>query len=174
MSPWTLLAGLVLAISLFGGGYYKGNQAGINAEKVRTQGIIDGYNLQIAEQKAEANKQYRDAADQALKDQRKNELLTNELEKAHVQNQRDTNRLRDAYAAYSLRFHAEEDSGRGDSDHGAEGGKASAAGNATPAYCVVSREVDAALKSIAYDCDSLRDDYRLLYDWAHAEEATPN
>jgi hypothetical protein len=169
MNPWIIIAGLLLAISLFGGGYYKGNQAGVNAEKVRTQGIIDGYNIQIADQKAEANKQYRDAADQALKDQRANELLTTELEKAHVQNQHDTNRLRDVYAAYSLRFRAEEDARRRDSPVGAESGQASAAGDPAPAYCVVSREIDAALKSIAYDCDSLRDDYTLLYEWAHAE-----
>jgi hypothetical protein len=168
MNPWTLLAGLVLAIALFAGGYYKGNQAGINAEKVRTQGIIDGYNQQIAEQKAEASKKAIEQREEviALMDER--DKFKKQLGEKHVENQVITNRLYDAYAAYGLRFRTESTSvGCGSGSGSGEGAEGRAASDETTTIVQLPDEITRNLRQLVRDADELNDDYKLCYGYVN-------
>jgi hypothetical protein len=172
MSPWTLLAGLVLAISLFGGGYYKGNQAGINAEKVRTQGIIDGYNLQIAEQKAAAASKAIDQRDQVIVLQAERDKFKKQLGEQHVKNQDLTNSLHDAYSAYSLRFRAEpENTGCGHGSGSCESTQGAGAGDAGATVVQLPDALTRDLRQLVKDADALNDDYKLCY--GYVQEVVP-
>lgn len=167
MNPYLIIAALVALAAAGAGGFYEGRVTGINSQKVADQGQFDATNAALTKQKADAAVILAQAnADNLALMQARDTLKTN-LEKAHAAAQIATDAVRTQLAGSSLRF-AVPSAGRGEGGAGAQSPGSDPAGNASPAYCVVSAETDAALKAIAYDADTLRDDYTLLYNWAHS------
>jgi hypothetical protein len=182
MNPWAIIVVLVLLASYFGG-HHQGYKAGVNEQSVadqklinaansRTQGIIDGYNQQIAEQKATAASKAIDQRDQVIALQAERDKFKNQLGEQHVKNQDATNRLHDVYAAYSLRFRAEpESTGCGYGAGPCESAEGSSARNATAAVVQLPTALAADLRRLAKDADELNDDYKLCY--GYAQEVAP-
>lgn len=182
MNPWIILAGLLLAISLYGGGYYKGHHAGVNEQKVenqkdlkaandRTQGIIDGYELQRDRQTAEANARYRKSQLDVIAALVERDAFKTRLGEEHVKNQTLTNRLGDAYAAYGLRFTVPAEDARPWCGSGpAEGSGKDGAGHAATATVQLPDPIARDLRKLAKDADELNDDYKLCYGYAKPVE----
>jgi hypothetical protein len=167
MNPWTILAGLLLAISLFGGGYYKGHVAGVNEQKVANQKAIDEINAKIAEQKAIANQKAIEQRDQVIALQVERDKFKKQLGEQHVKNQELTDRNADLLAAYSLRFRADIASAGGGAGAGSgEGAGGGAAGDATSAIIQLPAALEADLRRLVKDADDLNDDYKLCYGYA--------
>lgn len=163
-----LLAAIVVSVkSYIDGVDARGYARGVAEQKATDQKEFDRINKALAEQKAEANKLFAQKSAEVLALMQERAQLNQRLETQHAENQAATAALRDKYAGVGLRFRATEAPGRGDGGGSTTGAQANPAGHSTAPVCVVSREVDADLKSIAYDADTLRDDYKLLYEWAH-------
>lgn len=167
LNPWVLLGGLLLVLSLCAGSAYEGHKIGVNAQKAEDQQQFDAINQKLAEQKAAAAQQYRDKQAGIIARQHDQEVFKANLEKEHVKNQDTSNRLRDAYAAYGLRFRAAESAGSGDSDRCPEGPGAGCAGNASAAIVQLPEALTRNLRQLAYDADRLNDDYRLCYGYVN-------
>lgn len=150
------------------GSAWEGHSIGVNSQKAEDQKQFDTINANITKQKAQA------AAD-LLQSAKDNVLLANQRDQLaatlgaqHAQNVQLTNDNRSLLAdAGRLRF-AGQASGSGSGGQSAATGSAATAGNANPAACVLSDAASQSLKQIVFDADTLRDDYKLLYDWAHA------
>lgn len=167
MNPWAIVVALILAVSLWFGGYFSGKSAGINIQKVADQAQLDDINQKLADQKAEANKKYREQQSTIIALQHEREIFKTKLEKEHVKNQDTTNRLRDAYAAYGLRFRAAEDSGCGAGAGCAEGTGTGGSGDAGAKVVQLPEAIARNLRQLAFDADQLNDDYRLCYGYAN-------
>ncbi len=154
-------------VSIVGSGWWVYG-AGQAAQSKTDQTAFDKVNAGLTAQARQANKLIQDAQAniEALATER--DALKTKLEIDHANYQTSNDALRSKYSAISLRFAAAKDSGGRVSCGDAMPGNANAPSDAGTPYCIVSTEVDAALKTIAYDCDSLRGDYTLLYEWAHA------
>jgi hypothetical protein len=177
MNPWMIIGVLAMLAGSWFGGHHQGYKVGVNEQKVadqktidaanaRTQGIIDGYNIQIVEQKADANLKYRKAQADVIEALAERDTFKTKLGEEHVKNQDLTNRLRDAYAAYGLRFAVPAEDAR----HWCGGGGAEAAGlktsgDAPPAVIQLPEALARNLRQFAYDADELNDDYKLCYGY---------
>lgn len=180
-SPWTIVAGLLLAISLVGGGYYKGHKNGANEQAAndqklitaandRMQGIIDGYNIQIADQKAIATKKAIEQRDQVIALQTEREKFKKQLGEQHVKNQDLTNSLHRVYSAYSLRFRVEpESAGCGYGAGSCEGAEGRSSGNACASIVQLPEALTRDLRQLAKDADELNDDYKLCHGFSNGE-----
>lgn len=171
INPWSILAAVLIAVSLFAGGYYKGNKDGMNAEMVRTQGIVDGYNLQVSQQKAAAASKAIDQRDKVIALQVERDRFKNQLGEQHVRNQELTNRLRDTLDAYGLRFRAAEGSGCGNSAGSTGSAERSPAGDAAAQVVQLPDALARNLRQLVKDADELNDDYKLCY--GYAQEVAP-
>jgi hypothetical protein len=178
MNPWFLFAALLAAAGSWFGGHHQGYKAGVDAQAVadqktlaaaneRTQGIIDGYNVQIQEQQAVASQKARKQRDEVIALQHEREVLKQKLGEQHVKNQDVTNRLRDAYAAYGLRFRAEQGAVGGCSAGSGEGAGAGSTGNAAAAFVQLPEAIARDLRQLVYDADQLNDDYGLCYGYVY-------
>ena len=167
MNPYTILGGiLVWGASLAGAGWWA-HGVGVNAQKVADQAIFDRYETASREQETAANNLLHQKEQELIELVLDREALTNQLEKTHASAQRTTNALRGELAGERLRFAAREDS------CGKSGGSTSRAGpdsasNPAPALVELPAEIEGRLRELAYDADTLRDDYALLYGWSHA------
>ena len=167
MSPWNIILAIIIVGVLCAGSAYEGHKVGVNSQKVADQAQFDKYNSDIAAQKAQASAELASANTEVIAQKTKSDKLTHDLEVAHETDTQNTNRIHNLSMAYSLRFASAENSGRGDGSADAKAGTGDAAGDTGAAVCQLSDEASKSLDSIAYDADTLRDDYALLYKWAH-------
>ena len=167
INPYTILGGVLLLIAVAVGGYSFGHKYGTATQAATDQKTFDSINAQLTKQKADANAlmQGKQAEIIALQTERDN--FKTQLEAQYAQNRKATESLRGQLASVKLRFAAAKNTGSGTNGSSTVSGTSNAAGNAATTYCVVSDTVDATLKSIVHDADTLRDDYTLLYNWAH-------
>lgn len=170
MSP-AIIKVLIFAALMIGAavaGDQFGHRRGVNEQKVEDQIQFDTINAQRAAQKVTANALYRGAQAEIITLQEARANLHNQLGTEHAANQTATNNLRRELSSVRLHFAAQQGAGGYWPDGpGTTSPTPNPAGDASPAVCVVSREVDEALKAIVYDADSLRDDYTLLYNYVH-------
>lgn len=167
-NPWVLL-GLLLGFLVVGAsGYAVGKSHGVTAQKVEDQRAIDSINKQLSDQKTEAAAILKRSNDdlQAARDER--DGIKDQMEKQHVKDQSVTNALRDKYAGLSLRF-VTKTPGCGSSGADTVPQAGGAASNTSTAVVQLPDTLARDLRQSAAACDSLKDDYKLLYDWAHAQ-----
>lgn len=179
MNPWTIVVALLLAISLAGGGYYKGHKNGMNEQAVadqklitaanqRAQGIIDGYNKQIADQKATANQMAMSQREEVIALQAERDKFKSQLGAKHAENQTLTRRLADAYAAYGLRFRTTIESGWcGDGAGVRQDSQGQSAGAPGTAVIQLPEALTRNLRQLVREADELNDDYKLCYGYVN-------
>ena len=153
----------------------KGYVRGIDAQKAIDQPVFDRINTDLAEQKSSAEKLFRELANKVLAETARADAFKNDLEKARAINRNLTNDTARQLAGVRLRFAAESSSPTSASCR--SGGTSPGSSQAAPASdtatpsCVLSGAVEAAIKLIVFDADTLRDDYKLLYEWVNRENA---
>jgi len=164
MNQYIIIA-LVWAGSLFSVGVWQ-HGAGVDSQKVADQVEFDRINAGIAEQKAQANAAYRLVQEHNILVMKERDTLKTKLQQEQLTNAKAINDLRTRYANVGLRY-VTKDARLGDSGNSAMLGTGSAAGNVFAETRELPAAITASLRSIAYDCDALNVDYRLLYDWVH-------
>jgi hypothetical protein len=185
MNPWVIIGVLAMLIGSYLGGHHQGYKAGsdqqavndqkeITAANRRTQGIIDGYNIQIADQKATAVSKAIDQRDQVIALQAERDKFKSQLGAEHVKNQDTTRRLSAAYAAYSLRFKPDIGTGSGHCAGPGESAQGGAASDAHPEVVQLPATLTNDLRQLVEDADELNDDYKLCYGYANSiTDGTP-
>jgi hypothetical protein len=179
MNPWFIFGGLLSLFIAFGAGHHQGHKTGVNAQKVasqeaidtankRTQGIIDGYNIQIAEQKAIATTKAIAQRDEVIALQAERDKFKSQLGAEHVKNQDTTRRLSAAYAAYSLRFKPDVGTGAWNSSGPGESTQGGAACDAAPEVVQLPAALTDDIRQLVEDADELNDDYKLCYGYANS------
>lgn len=163
MNPLALRAigALILVALLVGVGY----KIGCNAQAVEDQAEFDRINKLLTEQKDEASAKLKKANDDIATRRIEIDHLTAKLGEQHEQNRQLTDRNRTALDALKLRWRAE-NPGTWDRGGNAQTDSSGAASNPAAAFCQLPDAVDRGIKTIVYQCDGLRDDYKLLYDWS--------
>ena len=168
MNPWLILgAGLILIATHTAVGVWQ-NGAGVDSQAVKDQAQFDDINKRISDQNTEANAKYRQAQQEVIDLVVERDTLKTKLEADRASNRKVTDDLRVKYSGLQLRFRAAETARPGCSGGGTESPPSGTPSNPSPAECVVSGEVTADLRAIAFDADTLTDDYKLLYEWAHS------
>ena len=160
-----LIIAIAWALSLAVVGAWQ-RQDGKTAQKVEDQAQIDKTNADIANQKAEANALYVAAVEAKDKAEKERAAIKLTLEKERQSNVQAINDLHAKYAGVSLRYSVK-DSGLGASGSCAMPGTGSAAGNVRTSEMELPAAITASLRAIAYDCDALNVEYRVLYEWAN-------
>jgi hypothetical protein len=169
VNPWVIL-GFVIALATTNlGSYFYGMGIGKDKQAVADQVQFDEINQKLTDQKAEANAKYRDAQGSIIALQEQRDKFKNQLGEQHVKNQALTNKLRDSYDAYGLRFDASEVARCWRGGRLAKGAECDATGNAGATEIQLPESLARALQSIAYDADQLADDYRLCYGYVKGE-----
>lgn len=158
---------LVAAIAIATAGFAGGHRVGTNAQKVADQSEFDRINNEITEQKAVANAAYRKFQENNLAVLVERDALKTKLQKEKQTNVETINALRARYANVGLRYSTGQVAGLGDVSNGPVLGTGFAASNSTTVEHELPAAITASLRSIAYDCDALSADYRLLYEWAN-------
>jgi hypothetical protein len=160
---------LLWAASLVGLGLYEnnaGHTTGVNEQKVADQKQFDTINQKTADQKAEANRMFREMQDINLATAVERDKLKTKLEKEHAANQKVTADLSAKYSGLKLRFTAQV-AGSGDGS-GSPQGPAVGGTGAQPATVIqLPDALTAGLRSIVTDADNLAADYKLCYDYAN-------
>ena len=167
LSPWVILAIVLAFIGVGGGGYAYGDHHGALSQKVADQKQFDSINAQTATNKATANAIYQNAQAVIIQQAKDRALSDNQREQERQSNVKAINDLRTKYASNGLHFSTGQTSGLGNCSPSTVPISANPAGHTETTVCAVSNEVDASLKSIAYDADTLAADYTILYNWAH-------
>lgn len=162
------LAALILMIVIAAGGFFAGHHVGENAQKVADQAQFDGINQKLADQKTEAAGilKERNAENLALMAER--DQLKTDLEKTREDNRKATDDLRRKYSSVGLRFQPAQAAGAGCGGRGAEGASADPSGVDAPTAVELPAALTASLRQIAYDADTLADEYRECYGYAQA------
>ena len=165
MNQYLIGGGLWLA-SLAGVGWWA-HGVGVNTQKVTDQAVFDRYETASREQETAANNLLHRKEQELVELVLDREALTNQLEKTHASAQRTTNALRGELAGERLRFRTLGAACR-EGGRGSEGAGPGAASNSTSSLVELPAEIEGRLRQLAYDADTLRDDYALLYSWSHA------
>ena len=166
-NPWSILAGVFLMIATYLTGDHFGHVRGINEQKVTDQAQFDQVNAERASQIAEANANWRTAANKVIQQQAENDALKKKLGDQYVQNTQNTNRLSAAYDALGLRYRAEQDPGyrqSGGCTAGTEGTSASVTG---ASIVQLPDEITRSLRQLALNADRLNDAYKLCYGYVN-------
>ncbi len=142
---------------------------GENNQKVADQAIFDQYNKAISDLHTKAMNELQSANKQAMDRKLASDKITKQLEVARETDKQKTEQLRRYADAYSLRFAASNSAG-GEGGNNAETNQGGTTNNTGTATCELSAEASRSIKSLVYDADTLRDDYRLLYDWVRSVE----
>ena len=169
LNPWVLLGIGVAMISIAAAAHMHGVKQGQLQQLAVQNELINKVNNKLAANKAEAAKLIKERQDEIDTLIAKRDALIFRLETERQANVKVTNDLRTKYAGLQLRFKSATTTrgGIGGTDEMHVG--QAATGNAETASCVISDETTTALREIAYDCDTLRDDYKLLYDFVNPE-----
>lgn len=160
-----IIAAAIWIASLIGVGFWQ-HSAGVDSQKAEDQAQFDKINADIAQQKAEANELYRKAYDNNMLVMIERDEFKTKLLKERQANAENINAIRNYYSNVSLRY-AVKDSGLGQSCGSSVPAKTDAASNASPVERELPAAITAGLRELAYQCDSLNADYRLLYEWAN-------
>ena len=153
---------------------YKGFVRGVDAQKAIDQVVFDKINQELSDAKETAARVYRELANKVLAEAARADAFKSDLEKARAINQSKTNDMARKLAGMRLRFaSAAGPEGAGCRTGGDRASSIAPAppGDAAAASCVLSGPVETAIKLIVFDADTLRDDYKLLYEWAHRDDA---
>ena len=168
MNPILILViGVIWLGSLVGVGKWQ-HTAGVTAQKVADQTLFDKSNQDLADQKTKAASVLAtlNAENMALLTERA--ALKTKLEKEHAQAQAATAAARDHYTGLGLRFQPAEIAGRGCSSGGAASAAPDTARADAPAAVELPAALAASLRRIAFDADTLADEYRKCYGYAQA------
>lgn len=167
-NPWVILAAVLAFLGFGAASYAYGDHHGVLTQKVADKGAIDKVNKDLTDQKTQAAAILKKSNDdlQVARDER--DAMTKKLENEHVANQAATTALRDKYAGLGLRFVAKAP-GCGSSSTNTVPQADEPAGNTSTAVIQLPDSLAGELRQSAAACDSLKDDYKLLYDWAHAQ-----
>ena len=152
---------------------YKGYVRGADAQKAIDQKIFDAINKELGDAKETASRVYRELANKVLAEAARADAFKTDLEKARAINRNLTNDTARQLAGVRLRFAAESSAASaacGPGGGGTGSSQAAPASNAGPAACELSAKAAGTLREIVFDADTLRDDYRLLYEWANRNE----
>lgn len=155
--PYLIIAVLIAFIGIFSAGYIGGHKAGTNAQKVADQVAVD-------KQKAEADAIIQENIDSVLATQAENDEFKNTIEKERQTHVKETNNLRSQLATTSLRFKSDS-SGACGIDKVSD--PASASSNTSAAFVELPSEIATNLRQLAFDCDTLKDDYEVLYKFTN-------
>lgn len=167
MNPYMILGAVIFLAVACAGSAWEGHSIGVNSQKAEDQAQFDQINASLTQQKADAHAKLEKALGDNLDVMSEREEAKAQLEKEREIHRTGTNALRTQLAFAGMRLPAET-SGCGGGGGGTETPASSAPGDASPAFCVVSAAAAQSLRDIAFDADTLRDDYKLLYDWAHS------
>jgi hypothetical protein len=165
INPWIIL-GLVLALgAAVGGSYVKGHSDGVDAQTVADQKEFDRINGDLAQQKTDAAAilKKRNADIIAVAVQR--DQLKAKLGEQHANDQAATESARRELAGERLRF-STQNAGCGT---GSGGTHAAGSGSTVPPATVIvelPETVARNLRQLAFDADTVRDNYALCYGYA--------
>lgn len=164
--PYRIFAGALIWLASLAaiGGWQHG--AGRDAQARADQVEFDRINSDLAQQKIIAAETYRTAQATLIATLAERDKFKTQLEQDHAKNQADTAALRDKYSGLGLRFPAAESTGCWLGGGGAVPPAADPAGAQPAASVQLSDSAAGALRRLAYDADSLADDYRQCYAWA--------
>ena len=158
----------VLCIALYSFGHHNGRVGALMEDRA----IFDSIAKQQTERKAEAAAILKKSNDDLIATLAERDSIKSKLEKEHVDNQTFTAALRDKYAGIGLRFIAKAPGcGAGSANAVPQAGEP--AGNTSAAVIQLPDALAGELRASAAACDTLKDDYRLLYDWAHSAKESP-
>jgi hypothetical protein len=166
MNPFLIIViGLVWLGSLAGVGKWQ-YIAGVTAQKVADQVQFDVINQKLADQKTEAAAVLKrsNADNLALLVER--DRLKTTLEKEYATNQATTAAARDRYAGLGLRFQPAQVAECGSGGGSAQGASADSAGAGASASVQLPDEIAGDLRQIAFDADTLADNYRKCFGYA--------
>lgn len=153
LKPYIIVAVLVGFLAAFGFGFRMGG----NSVKVE-------YQEKLNKQQAEADQIIQQNIDDLLTTQAENDLIKYNLEKERQSHAKETNRIRTELASAGLRFIP---TTSGQSGSNQVPNPANAAIDASAASIELPKEITSNLRELAFDCDTLRDDYQLLYQFNH-------
>ena len=144
---------IVIVLALIAVFFY-GHHVGANAVTVK-------YQAEIAKQNEEAQKIINDNNEKLQTLQVERDTIKSKLENERQANVKATNDLRVKLSANGLRFKST--GGKSCTDQVSN--KANTASNTDTASTELPASITASLRELAYDCDTLRDDYALLYNF---------
>lgn len=141
-----------------------GFNQGVNVQKGRDAEAIAQVNQQIADNIAQASKIERESTQQVIALQQERDTFKTKLQQEHLQNVKNTNDFRTKLGTTSLRFNAK-DARCGDSSQDNVPAQGDTASDTNSAQIELPAEVANDLRELAYDCDTLKDDYTQLFDF---------
>ena len=147
--------------------FYEGRVNGIQAQKVADYGAIKIINDSIAAQNNKAAQELQAATDAVITKQSENASIKLQLEQEHQTNAQITHKLNVANSTISLFFRPDNATGRKGSG-GPDIPSPHPTSDPTAGLVQIPDSVATNLHNLAYDCDTLSDDYTLLYNWAHS------
>jgi hypothetical protein len=146
---YMIIAVVLACVFFFGFGYKTGG----NAVRVEYQDAIN-------QQKAEADKIIQQNIDDLLSTQAENNSIKDKLEKERQNNVKTTNDLRTKLANSGLRFKSNQ---CGSSSKDSLPTESNSSSDTSSTSVELPSEIGRNLRELAFDCDTLRDDYSLLY-----------
>lgn len=147
---YILIAAILACVFAFGFGYKTGG----NAVRVEYQSALN-------DQKAIADEMIQENIKQVQSTVAENEKIKKNLEIERRANAKTTNDLRSKLANDGLRFFAS----CAKSGSNAMSTESNAADNAGAANVQLPEKIATSLRELAFDCDTLKDDYNLLYNF---------
>jgi len=150
MPSQSMIIGVLVALILsFSFGYVTGG----HSVRVEYQEAID-------EQKAEADKLIQENIKQIAEVTQKNEATKQAIEKERQKNVKTTNDLRTKLANSSLRFNSSRESCSDTMPF-----ENTSTDNTSATFTELPAKITTSLRELAFDCDTLRDDYNTLYQF---------
>ena len=166
LNPWIILIALV-GVLVFGAGCYtKGHSNGAMEQKAADQVELDKVNAQIRANKAEADRILRESKDENIRIQLERDKFKIKLGQEAIANAEKTDALSRIYAAYGLRFRADEARRSGQCG---KDGLPSCSDTASPDGGAIIQLPDALagnLRLLVKDADRLKDNYKTCRDYA--------
>lgn len=166
MNPYLIIGALIALAAAFFGGDYLGHGRGIDEQKVEDQKQFDQINDGLAKQKAEANTIYRQAQADIITLQTERDALKTTLENEREAARKTTDDLRTKYAGLSLRFKSAKTAGDRGNSAGTQSAGSNPAGPAAASVLQLPDQVAVDLRQLAFDADTLKDDYAKCYGYA--------
>lgn len=145
-----IIGAILVAVFIFGFGYKSGGNA------VRVE-----YQTALQEQQAIANEMIQANINKVQSTIAENETIKQKLERERRTNAKTTHDLRIKLSTNSLQFTPS--SGQGGTDTMSTEG--SSPSNARTAPIQLPEQITRSLQELAFDCDTLKDDYTLLYNF---------
>lgn len=167
MNKYVIIA-LVWLVSIAGVGAWQ-YRSGVNSQKVADQEKFDQINRDVEEMNRQANTAFRIVQTENARISKERDLAKTALLKEKQSNVEAINAIRAGYANVGLRYSAK-DAGLGNGGNSAVSGERNAAGNSGAAEYELPAAITNDLRELAYQCDALNADYKLLYDWANSSQ----